>query len=166
MKAEHPLRTLLLAKPKLTLAVAESVTCGNVQAKIGAVPGASDYFLGGLTAYSVEQKICLLGVDRRHARKVNGVSQQVAVEMALGVADRFGADLALATTGFAEKDRAAGVAAPMAWWALCHRQRGGRAIILSEKMVLPLVTGRLAAQEKIAEAVLRELVGYLQGLRR
>ncbi len=58
------LKPLLLQAPRLSLAVAESLTCGQVQARIGAVSGASDYFLGGVTAYSLDEKVRLLGVNR------------------------------------------------------------------------------------------------------
>jgi len=81
MSPARELKRLLLPKPSLTVAVAESLTCGHVQAAIGAVPGASGYFLGGITAYTVAEKVRHLGVDRRHAQAVNGVSQRVAVEM-------------------------------------------------------------------------------------
>ena len=78
------LKALLLAEPKLTLAVAESLTAGNVQAQIAGVSGASGYFLGGVTAYSIEEKVRLLGVNRAGAKKVNCVSARVAEEMARG----------------------------------------------------------------------------------
>jgi len=44
------LKELMLRPPALTLAVAESVTAGHVQARVAAVSGASEFFLGGLTA--------------------------------------------------------------------------------------------------------------------
>ena len=58
---------LLLREPRLTLAVAESVTAGHVQARVSAVAGASNFFLGGVTAYTLEQKVKLLGVNRAAA---------------------------------------------------------------------------------------------------
>ena len=85
------LAPLFLGKPRLTLAVAESLTCGQVQAKIGAGAGASHYFLGGITTYSLAQKVRHLGVNRAHAQRVNSVSQRVAVEMAEGAGVLFGA---------------------------------------------------------------------------
>ena len=45
------------------LCVAESMTIGRIQVMIGGVPGASDFFVGGLTAYTLEQKVRQLGVD-------------------------------------------------------------------------------------------------------
>jgi nicotinamide-nucleotide amidase len=164
MNPEAELKKLMLRQPRLTLAVAESLTCGHVQAAIGAVSGASEYFLGGVTAYSLAQKVKLLGVDRAHARGVNCVSQRVAVEMARGACDRFGADLAVATTGYAEPDRAGGIKAPLAWWALYHRRRGGRATILSGLIEVPGAT-RVQAQARVTGEVLTQLVTYLREVR-
>jgi PncC family amidohydrolase len=108
------LKTLLLREPRLTLAAAESLTAGNVQARIASVSGASGYFRGGVTAYSIAEKVKLLGVNRAAAKRVNCVSARVAEEMAVGAAKLFGADLAVATTGYAEPSAADGVAVPMA----------------------------------------------------
>jgi nicotinamide-nucleotide amidase len=165
MTAAVELKQLLRRKPRLTLAAAESLTCGRVQAAIGAVSGASEYFLGGVTAYSLAQKARLLGVNRAHARRVNCVSQRVAVEMARGACDRFGADLAVATTGYAEPNRAENIKAPLAWWALCHRRRGGRATIISGLLEVPGAT-RVQAQERVTAEVLGQLVAYLREFRR
>ena len=159
------LKKLIVGVPRLTLAAAESLTCGRVAARIGAESGASNYFLGSVTAYTLEQKVKLLGVNRAHARRVNGVSQRVAVEMAAGAAGLFGADLAVATTGYAEPSAADGVKAPQAWWALCHRKRGGRTVMVSGFLEMPGAT-RVQAQERVAEEVLEKLAAYLREIRK
>jgi nicotinamide-nucleotide amidase len=164
MTIEAELKSLLVAKPKLTLAGAESLTSGHVQARVSAISGASDYFLGGITAYTLAQKVNHLGVNRAHAKQVNCVSQRVAVEMALGVTALFGAKIGVATTGYAEAWPAGGVKHPMAWWALAHAQRGGTFAIVSGMIELPRVT-RVTAQERVAAEVLRELVTYLRAVR-
>ncbi len=165
MDPDAEIKKLMMQKPRLTLAVAESLTCGHVQARIGAVSGASDYFLGGLTAYSLAQKVKLLGVNRAHARRVNCVSQGVAVEMAQGACELFGADLAVATTGYAEPSPADGVKVPAAWWALCHRKRGGRAVVISGLVEMPGAT-RVQVQARVAAEVLERLVAYLREVRK
>jgi nicotinamide-nucleotide amidase len=159
------LKQLMLRSPRLTLAVAESLTAGHVQTRIAAVSGASNYFLGGITAYSLGQKVKHLGVNRAHARKVDCVSQRVAVEMAQGACVLFGADLAVATTGYAEPNPKARLKTPLAWWAICHRQRGGRALVISGLIELPGMK-RVAAQERVAGEVLRALVVYLREFRK
>ena len=105
------LKPLFLQKPRLTLAVAESLTCGHVQARVGAISGASEFFLGGITAYTLDQKVAHLGVNRAAAKRVDCVSAAVAREMARGACQLFGSDLGLATTGYAEPSAKAGVAA-------------------------------------------------------
>ncbi len=161
MSPAAELKKLILRRPALTLACAESLTAGHVAAGIAAVPGASGYFLGGITAYNVDQKVRHLGVNRAHARRVDGVSQRVAVEMAQGAGALFGSDLAVATTGYAQKNPAAGVKVPLAWWALCHRQRGGRSVVISGLVEMPGAT-RGEAQERVAAEVLSALVAYLR----
>ena len=54
------LRRRMLVHDK-TLAVAESLTCGHLQALVGSVSGASDFFCGGVTAYNIDQKVRHLG---------------------------------------------------------------------------------------------------------
>jgi nicotinamide-nucleotide amidase len=164
MNVEARLKSLMKQTPRLTLAVAESLTAGHLQARIAAVSGASEYFLGGVTAYSLDQKVKLLGVNRAHARRVNCVSQRVAVEMAHGVMELFGADLAVATTGYAQPDRAAGVKAPLAWWAICQRRPHGRLALSSGLIEVP-GANRTEAQARIAEDVAGLLVAHVAAWR-
>lgn len=154
------LKKLMLRKPRLTVAVAESLTAGHLQAQIASVPGASNFFLGGVTAYSLEQKVKLLGVNRAHARGVDCVSQRVAVEMAYGAMEKFGADIAAATTGYAEPSRAARVKVPIAWWAICQRLPNGRLALNSGTIEAP-GANRVEAQERIAKDVLGLLVAHV-----
>ena len=164
------LKPLLLCEPRLSLAVAESLTCGRVQARIGAVSGASEYFLGGVTAYSLEQKTKLLGVDRAAAEKVNSVSAAVAEQMARGACALFGASIAAATTGYAEPNAAWNVAQPFAWWAVARRDRlsgaksGDKFTLRSGRVECPGAT-RVETQERVAEAVIAALVAFLRKVR-
>ena len=99
-----------------TIAVAESLTSGNIQAAIGSVSGASSYFLGGVTAYSIDQKVALLGVERAVAAPVNCVSEAVVRQMVAGIRRLTGADVGIATTGYAEVWGS--ITVPMAWIAV------------------------------------------------
>ena len=158
------LKSLMLASPRLTLSVAESLTCGRVQARIGEISGASEFFLGGITAYTLEAKVEKLGVERAAARKVNCVSLRVAEQMARGVCELFGSDLGVATTGYAEPLPAEGVADPFAWWAITHCRRGKAAMLRGGRVECPGAT-RVDVQMFVADAVLAELVGYLREIR-
>lgn len=163
MSTALELKKLILRRPAFTLAAAESLTAGQVQARIASVSGSSEYFLGGVTAYSLAQKVKLLDVSRAHARKVDCVSQRVAVEMAAGACRLFGADLAVATTGYAEPSPAKKVKVPYAWWAICH-QRRGTAMVLSGLVEVPGAE-RTVVQGRVADVVLTELVNYLREVR-
>ncbi len=161
MKTAQELKTLMLAEPKLTLAVAESLTAGHVQARVASVAGASDFFLGGVTAYSLAQKVALLGVDRAAAKKVNCVSAAVAEEMARGVCALFGADVGVATTGYAEPAAADGVTVPFAWWAVARRAARRKFAVRHGRVECPGAK-RAEVQAIVAEAVLAELVAWLR----
>jgi PncC family amidohydrolase len=89
------------APSRATLATAESCTGGNVSARITAVPGASDYFLGGIVAYANEAKVNLLGVSPETLAIRGAVSAECAREMAEGARRALGVDLAVSTTGIA-----------------------------------------------------------------
>lgn len=158
------LKTLLLGTPRLTLAVAESLTCGQIQARIGATTGASEYFLGGMTAYTLEQKVRHLGVDRLAAKRVNAVSAEVAEQMARGACVLFGSDLGLATTGYAEPSPKDGVMDPFAWWAVAQRRRGRLVAVRSGRIECP-GEPRTETQAIVAQAALAELMAYLRELR-
>lgn len=83
------------------LAVAESCTGGLVGHWITEIAGSSDYFLGGVIAYSNQAKEQLLGVHRGTLLQYGAVSEATAREMAAGVRKLLGADVALAVTGIA-----------------------------------------------------------------
>jgi nicotinamide-nucleotide amidase len=158
------LKPLMLHSPRLTLAVAESLTCGQVQARVGSISGASEFFLGGITAYTLEQKVEHLGVKRAAARRVDCVSAEVAREMAVGACRLFGSDLALATTGYAEPSRAVDVTTPFAWWALAHVKRGRIVTLVAGRVECPGAS-RVETQMIVSAAVLTELIDYLRRLR-
>jgi len=89
----------VLRERKETLAIAESLTGGQLGQRITSVQGSSDYFLGGFLTYSDGMKEELLGVDPGLIRQYTAVSQEVAAAMAAGARARTGADYAIATTG-------------------------------------------------------------------
>jgi len=89
---------------RLTLATAESCTGGLVGGRITDVPGSSTVFLGGVVAYHNAVKLAELDVSEALLAEHGAVSEPVAWAMAVGVARRFGAELALSVTGVAGPD--------------------------------------------------------------
>jgi nicotinamide-nucleotide amidase len=158
------LKHLMLAPPRLALAVAESVTCGRLQARIGAISGASQFFVGGLTAYTIAQKARHLGVDRAQAEPVDAVSPEIAAQMARGACAFFGSDLAIATTGYAEPAPELGVTHPVAFWALAHR-RADNTYILRQGRVDRPHAARVEMQEAVVDAALAALISHLRDFR-
>jgi nicotinamide-nucleotide amidase len=84
-----------------SLALAESSTAGLMAGRVTERPGSSDYFAGGVVAYSNEAKTELLGVDPELIERHGAVSVEVAEAMADGALARFEADVALSITGVA-----------------------------------------------------------------
>jgi len=91
----------LLRARRMTVAVAESCTAGLVAKRITDVPGSSDYFLGGVTAYADRVKQEVLDVPAGLLARQGAVSEEVAAAMAMGVARLLGSDCSVSTTGIA-----------------------------------------------------------------
>ena len=102
--SEQTLETLagkLLRQRGWRLAVAESCTGGLVGHRLTNVAGSSTYYLGSITAYAYEAKVRLLGVKWDSLEKFGAVSEQVVLEMALGVRRALAADIGLSVSGIA-----------------------------------------------------------------
>jgi nicotinamide-nucleotide amidase len=91
----------MLSDRGYTIATAESCTGGLIGHRLTNVPGSSTYFLGGVFSYSNDMKMKTLGVQVNTWQEFGAVSKQTATEMAQGVRDLFGSDLAIAVTGIA-----------------------------------------------------------------
>ena len=87
-----------LNKKGWTLALGESCTGGLIAHRITDVPGSSDYFLGGVTAYSDPVKERLLGVNRETLIAVGAASEETAREMAQGARHTIGSDVGISVT--------------------------------------------------------------------
>jgi len=141
----------------LSLATAESCTGGLVADRITNVAGSSDYFLGGVVAYSNEVKMSLLGIPARLLEEHGAVSEPVVRAMAEGVRKIMGADMAVSISGIAgpgggSKDKPVGttwigLSAPEGSWSRHFCWDGGR------------VENKISS----AEAALKFVLDYLKG---
>lgn len=91
----------LLRASGTTLTAAESCTGGLLSQRITAVPGSSDYFLGGAVTYSNELKSRLVGVPAQMIAEHGAVSEPVARAMAEGARRALGSDWGVGITGVA-----------------------------------------------------------------
>lgn len=85
----------------LRIAVAESCTGGMLGARLTAVPGSSDVFVGGIIAYDNSVKREVLGVAESDIEEHGAVSEEVATAMASSVRRLVKADIGVAVTGIA-----------------------------------------------------------------
>ena len=90
-----------LKDKNLSLAAAESCTGGLFSDYITNIPGASEYFKGGIVSYSNESKIKILKVSEELVKKYGAVNAEVSLEMAKGARKVFSSSLAISVTGIA-----------------------------------------------------------------
>lgn len=107
-----------LAESGETVSTAESLTAGGLSAALTSFPGASDVFLGGITAYQNKVKTAQLGVLAELINQHSVVSQEVAVAMAQGARKQFDSTWAIATTGVAGPGPHDGIEAGTVWVAI------------------------------------------------
>jgi nicotinamide-nucleotide amidase len=96
----------------VTIAVAESLTGGMISSALSGADNASEWFRGGVVAYSSEVKFELLGVPPGPV-----VSEQAAVAMARAVAHLMRADVTVAVTGVGGPGPRDGLPPGTVWFA-------------------------------------------------
>lgn len=106
MNPDHylPLVTTLvegLRARGLRVATAESCTGGLLASLLTDLPGSSDVYLGGVSAYSNQAKIELLGVPSAILDQHGAVSAEAAAAMARGAVAALHADCSISVTGIA-----------------------------------------------------------------
>jgi len=100
---EHLLKQVAagLLRRQETIAVAESVTAGLLQAAFASMENATVFFQGGMTVYNITQKVKHLQVDPIKAIRCNAVAEEIAAQMAMGVLHHFGSHWGIGITGYA-----------------------------------------------------------------
>lgn len=118
----------LLIERGLTIAVAESLTGGQLVARLIDTPGASASVLGGVVAYNTRLKATLLGVPASLLSARGAVDPDVARAMAAGVRTALAvggvpADIGIATTGVAGPEPQDGQPVGTVWVGLAIAER-------------------------------------------
>ena len=146
----------LLKNQGATVAVAESCSGGFLGHRLTGLSGSSEYFVGGVVAYSNDVKMKQLGVQPGTLAACGAVSEETAREMAAGVRRQLDADFGVSITGIAGPtggsiEKPVGtvfvaVADHAHAWARRFRFSGDRARIKewSTQMALDLLRRRLA----------------------
>lgn len=120
MKAISRVRDYMLSQ-KESLSVAESVTAGHLQAAFSLATNAMQFFQGGITTYTIEQKVKHLGIDPIPALTCNCVSADVASQMAVGVHTLFSTTWGVGITGYASPVPEGGIATLFAFYAFSYK---------------------------------------------
>lgn len=139
-----------------TVAVAESVTAGQLQFLLSQIENAADNFRGGITAYTLEEKVNLLGIDENEARKCDCVSPQIAEDMALQASHLFNADFGIGVTGYATPVKESNFEL-YAHFAISFKMQ----IIVSEKTELSKAFLGPTAQQEYGDIILRAFENML-----
>ena len=90
-----------LKEKKQTLGLAESCTGGYISHLITSLPGSSEYFKGGIIAYSNEIKNRILQIDERIINQYGAVSKEVVEQMAANLLHIYEVDYGIAVSGIA-----------------------------------------------------------------
>jgi nicotinamide-nucleotide amidase len=101
MRRAEQLLTNLLKKNKLTIALAESMTCGLAAHKLGTISGTSEILTGSIVCYSERVKTGLLRIKKLLIEKHTAESQKVTDALALNLSKIITADIHAAITGLA-----------------------------------------------------------------
>ena len=97
-----------MAAHQQSVAVAESLTGGQLLAALTAVPGASQVVRGGVVVYATDAKTLLAGVPRELLDSVGPVDPQVARALAEDARARLSATFGVGLTGVAGPSEQAG----------------------------------------------------------
>ncbi len=132
-----------LLQSSQTVAVAESVTSGHLQAAFSQAEDAMLFFQGGITAYNLGQKTRHLSVNPIHALQCNCVSPTVAGQMALGAISLFASDWGVSVTGYAAPYPPLNITIPHIYYSFAFRGKIIRTDYTS-------ITGKNPLQTQIA----------------
>jgi len=137
-------------KNKQTVAVAESVTGGHLQAALSSADNAIYFFQGGITVYNIGQKTKQLHVEPIEALACNCVSKTVAEQMARSCGEKFLSNYALAITGYASVVPELKVKKPFAIYSIAFNNK-----IIATRKISTQQTESIKVQIDFANQVIK-----------
>lgn len=125
----------------LICAVAESLTSGKLAAEVGRGQGAQDWFAGGIVAYQTRVKETVLGLEPG----TDPCSPVCAEQLARGVRELLGADVAVSTTGVGGPDAQDGHPAGTVYLGWARADSAGHRLLQLEGEPIDVLDGAVDA---------------------
>ncbi|KAI4236396.1 MAG: hypothetical protein LQ349_002571 [Xanthoria aureola] len=91
----------LLTSRNETISIAETAAGGIISASLLSVPGASKFYRGGLTLYTLESRIQFAGWTEENKKNYNGPNAEVVSGLAKNVREKLGSTYCLCESGTA-----------------------------------------------------------------
>jgi PncC family amidohydrolase len=135
-----------------SIAIAESVTGGLLQAAFSNADEASFFFQGGITVYNIGQKCRHLFIEPLHALECNCVSEKIANEMSKNVCKLFVSDYGIGITGYAARMPEKNINELFAFYTISLKDK-----ILEQGKILTDTTEGLPAQLSYVDTLLTKL---------
>lgn len=153
MNVKRPLEHIkkFLLEHKQTLAVAESVTSGQLQAALSLAEDATLFYQGGITTYNLGQKARHLKIDPIQGELCNCVSEQIAIEMAVHVGELFSSSWGIGITGYAAPVPELKIKTLHSYYAFAYNGKD----VYSKKIIAPKLSIQ-KAQQYFVEVLLKD----------
>lgn len=146
-----------MKEKQTSIAVAESVTSGLLQAAFSTVKDASHFFQGGITVYNIGQKCRHLLVEPLHAIASNCVSQNVAKDLGKNVCTLFTSHYGIGIVGYAAAMPEKGIEDTFAYYTIYHHDT-----LMDAGKITTTEPEGLPAQLYFAHVVLEKLLTVLK----
>ena len=135
----------------LKIAVAESATAGFIQLLLSNMNEASLFYNGGITTYTCELKQHLLHIPLDRCSKTNGVTPEIADNMAQNICILFRSEIGISLTGYASTIPEQGILEKFAFISICLEGE----LICSRKLTSDKIS-QLDVQMDFASQVIKE----------
>ena len=147
----------MLKENHQTIAVAESVTAGQLQASLSLGEKALDFFQGGITAYNIGQKSKHLGIDPIEGVATDCVSEKIAIAMAKNITSVFNCDWGIGITGYASPVPEKNIEELFACFAICFHDE-----IICSQTITSQTVDPLLVRQYYCRHVLNKLLQLLK----